>query len=52
MESRGAELPVCGVTHSGEVLYGDDLGSIPPGVSVTVVDGIVTHGTEIRRMHL
>jgi hypothetical protein len=52
LERRGAELPVCGLTHSGEVLYGDDLGAFSRSSRVTVVNDITTVGTDLRRMHL
>jgi hypothetical protein len=52
LESRVAELPVCGLTPYGEVLYGDDLGSFPKSSRVTVMNEITTLGTDLRRMHL
>jgi len=52
LAKRGAELPVCGLTHDGEVLSGDDLGSFPRSSRVTVLNDVTTVGTDLRRMHL
>jgi hypothetical protein len=51
-ESRGAELPVCGLTHSGEVLAGTDPAEFPPGPGVVIINDITTTGMGLAHMRL